>query len=130
MNVVVVDAEWRRLDGRRHRDVVVLHRDARVQLEELGHVVEEGEGDDGRDVVLGGPPVRDRVERVADREVALHRDGQGGVDGPRQGNLVQDVIFIPASLRYIWWKTMFYKEVYKRPSFSPEFASLALWCFR
>ncbi len=37
-----------------------------LQLEELWDVVEEGEAEDGDDVVLGRPLVGQLVERVAD----------------------------------------------------------------
>ena len=49
--------------------------ESRVQLEELGYVVEESEGDDGHDVDLRRPRMRDPEERMTHREVSFHGDG-------------------------------------------------------
>ena len=87
LNVIIVDSECRRFNGRRHSDVVVAHGDIRVELEELGHVVHEGEGDDRSDVVGRRPTVRHRGERVADGQIALDGDGQRRVDRAGQRNL-------------------------------------------
>ena len=57
------------------------------QLEELWHVVEEGEDDDGCDVAPRGPLVTHVVERLAHGQVPLHRHRHREVDAARQTDL-------------------------------------------
>lgn len=50
------------------------------QLEKGGQVVDHAEDGDGDDKEPRGPSVADAVERVAHRQVPLHRDGHREVD--------------------------------------------------
>ena len=52
-----------------------------LELEILGDVVEDAEDEDGEDVLVGGPVVRQLEEGVAHRDVALDRDRHRRVDG-------------------------------------------------
>ena len=62
------------------------------EFKELRNVVEEGEAEDGYDVIFGRPFVRQFVERVADGQVALNRDGHGEVDASSQANLLKKTL--------------------------------------
>ena len=59
-----------------------LHWSEDLQLEEARNIVDDGEGNDGDDVVLGGPLATDSEPGVADGEVALHCQRQGQQDRP------------------------------------------------
>ena len=77
----------------------VLSHIVRLELEELGDVVEEGEGGDDRDVA---PALADStnipVERFADGEESLGGDHHHAVDAPRQSDLKCYFLFLLLSL--------------------------------
>lgn len=82
LNVIIVNTQRRRFNGCRWSDVIIVGSDVCVELEELWNVVEKGERDDRRDVVFGGPSVRDGVKWMTHSQVSLNRDGQGWVNWP------------------------------------------------
>ena len=76
----------------------VLSHIVSLELEELGDVVEEGEGGDERDVAPATDSTNIPVERSADGEVSLGGNHHHAVDAPCQSDLKCYFLFLHLSL--------------------------------
>ena len=76
----------------------VLSHIVSLELEELGDVVEEGEGGDERDVAPATNSTNIPVERFVDGEESLGGDHHHAVDAPGQSNLKCYFLFLLLSL--------------------------------